>query len=681
MSHVRTLLCAALLVSLFCVPGFAEDMEPTGMLGSTYPRGSGGLETQELAASAPTIWVNRSKLNFGAVAGGTHTEPETLMIGNSGGGTLHWSAAASETWLQITPLSGTGEDTIAMGVGLDLTGMAPDVYTATITISDPSATNSPFVVDVYLVIHEDDHACFGSFQTPVDGSVVRGMVRVTGWALDDIQVSGVTVYRRSGDDLVYVGPATFVDGARPDVHHAYPNYPGNYRAGWTYTLWTHLLPSGGNGVYTLEVVAEDSSGHRVTLGRKTITADNANAVKPFGEIDTPTRGGVASGSAFINWGWVLTPLPGTIPVDGSTINVYVDGVFVGHPQYNIYRSDIAALFPAYSNSNGAVGYYSLDTTRYANGIHTMQWTARDDQGNTDGIGSRYFTIVNPPLVQTWVTSAFVDDDFDGTTPGWDVDHFALMQDGIDAVISGGSVRVAAGTYSESVMLDRYVDVVLDGDIVLGDLSISTGTFVASNGNLLVCGDFTHSGGVFDPGDRMVTFDGSMPQTISGDTAFFDLTVGSLTTLATTDNVVVNGTLVNHGVTRETKVISGLGPTTFGLADVTIDVTQAGLTSLEVERRDQDHPGAPMGVQTGKYWSFAPDGDGYVLSMTLPHDRVPSACDEVCRFDDQSGTWDCCAHSYDAGEATITRDGITQLSDWATGEDTGPCHFSLPMVFR
>jgi len=630
-SHKRTLLCAALLLSLCCVTGHAENPESTGTSSSTRPGGPDSLNTSELATQPSRIWVNRSNLDFGALAGGTHTEPETLMINNSGGGTLHWSASASEPWLRVTPSSGTSEDTIAMGVGLDLAGMVPDVYTGTITISEPLATNSPFVIEVFLWIVEEDRGPFGSFDTPSDGSVVSGIVPVTGWALDDIQVSSVTVYRRSGDDLVYIGPATFVDGARPDVAHAFPNYPGNYRAGWSYTLWTQFLPDGGNGVHTLEVVAEDRSGHRVTLGTKTITADNANAVKPFGEIDSPTRGGVASGPNFINLGWVLTPQPDSIPVDGSTIDVYVDGVDVGHPQYNIYRADLAALFPEYRNSNGAVGYFRLDTTRYANGIHTILWTATDDGGDSDGIGSRCFTIVNPPPVYTSYGEVFVDDDFDGSTPGWGQECFGSIQDGIDEVISGGRVQVAAGTYTESVELDRYVRVSLGGDVVLnGNFSISTGTFAASDGDLVLTGDFAHSGGAFEPGDRTVTFGGEGTQTIGGDTGFHNVTVGSGVALETADDVVVNGTLINYGVTRETKAISDLGPTRYGLADVAIEVTEAGLTGLEVERRDQDHPSASPGIQTGKFWSFTPDGDGYVLSMTLPHNSVPDACDQVCR---------------------------------------------------
>jgi hypothetical protein len=163
-------------------------------------------------------------------------------------------------------------------------------------------------------------------------------------------------------------------------------------AGWGYMLLTNFFPNNGNGTFTLHAIATDMEGNQVTLGTKTILVDNANAVKPFGAIDTPTQGGTASGSNYRNWGWVLTPQPNMIPTNGTTINVWVDGVKLGHPTYNIYRSDIASLFPEYANSNGAAGYFDIDTTAYNNGVHTIQWTAADSGGNTDGIGSWYFTI-------------------------------------------------------------------------------------------------------------------------------------------------------------------------------------------------------------------------------------------------------------------------------------------------
>jgi hypothetical protein len=41
-----------------------------------------------------------------------------------------------------------------------------------------------------------------------------------------------------------------------------------------------------------------------------------------------------------------------------------------------------------------VGYFYLDTTKYQDGVHTIAWSVEDDAGNTDGIGSRYFSTQN-----------------------------------------------------------------------------------------------------------------------------------------------------------------------------------------------------------------------------------------------------------------------------------------------
>ncbi|MCP4219374.1 MAG: hypothetical protein GY765_32365, partial [bacterium] len=179
-----------------------------------------------------------------------------------------------------------------------------------------------------------------------------------------------------------------------DVEQQFPTYPKDYQAGWGYMMLTNMLPNDGNGTFTIYAKATDTEGNEIMLGSKTIICDNANAVKPFGAIDTPEQGGTASGSSYINFGWALTPQPNTIPIDGSSIEVWVDGVPLGNPVYNQYREDIATRFPGYNNSDGAVGYFYMDTASYLNGVHTIAWSVKDDAGNTDGIGSRYFTVVN-----------------------------------------------------------------------------------------------------------------------------------------------------------------------------------------------------------------------------------------------------------------------------------------------
>jgi hypothetical protein len=96
----------------------------------------------------------------------------------------------------------------------------------------------------------------------------------------------------------------------------------------------------------------------------------------------------------VNFGWALTPPGKMIPIDGSTIWVFIDNQRMGHPVYNNYRADIATLFPGYENSLGAIGYYYVDTTQLTNGLHTIAWTVTDDAGVASGIGSRYFIVQN-----------------------------------------------------------------------------------------------------------------------------------------------------------------------------------------------------------------------------------------------------------------------------------------------
>jgi hypothetical protein len=74
--------------------------------------------------------------------------------------------------------------------------------------------------------------------------------------------------------------------------------------------------------------------------------------------------------------------------------VFVDGVSLGSPVYNNFRPDIATLFPGYNNSNGAIGYFYLDTTTLSNGLHSIAWSVTDNLGRTTGIGSRLFWVRN-----------------------------------------------------------------------------------------------------------------------------------------------------------------------------------------------------------------------------------------------------------------------------------------------
>jgi|GEM_PF-571014 len=380
--------------------------------------------------SPASLMLNRTRMNFGAVpdGGGSFftTGAQTLLINNSGGNTLSWSIDENASWLFSSQTSGTGAGVV--GISVDPTGLSAGTYTAELVVQNNTVPTDTAVVDMTLVVYNAGTTTdpFGTFSTPVDGSTVMSSIPVTGWVLDEIATSSVKIFRNSiagdstanGSGMVYVGDANFIDGARPDVEAVYPDLPLNYQAGWGYMLLTNGLP--GDGTYTLYAIATDAEGNEITLGSKTITVDNASAVKPFGALDTPQQGGDAVGSSFANYGWALTPQPNTIPTDGSTIRVWLDGVpLPGNPEYNLFRQDIADMFPGYNNSDGAVGFMAIDTTAYLNGVHTIAWSVQDNAGNTDGIGSRYFSILNTGGSQrSYSASGF-------TSPGHIVDFEAV----------------------------------------------------------------------------------------------------------------------------------------------------------------------------------------------------------------------------------------------------------------
>ena len=317
---------------------------------------------------------------------------------------------------------------------------------------------SSFIFYEYELNNANELAApFGSFDTPQSGSAVSGSIPVTGWALDDVNLKSLKIYRKEGTSLQYIGDANFIDDARPDVAAAYPDYPNCTKAGWGYMLLTHFLPDGGNGTYTLVAIATDWKGKSTTLGEKTFTCDNAHAVKPFGAIDTPEQGGTAWGNKFINWGWALTPPGDYLKIDGTTIYAYVDGVKLpGHVTYNKPRGDLETYFSSGGYLNlqngmpgalGAAGYYIIDTSAYPDGVHTIQWTAKDSGGDTDGIGSRYFIIINDLfniLENSYERSSLTANEIE-TLPRNDHDAIYIFNGYSDEIEAAGTMNTRART--------------------------------------------------------------------------------------------------------------------------------------------------------------------------------------------------------------------------------------------
>ena len=325
-----------------------------------------------------------------------------------------WTASADQPWVTVSPSNGTTPAVLRIGIDPVQAALLPfgtSFATVSVASTDPSQGTRRMPISLFVANNASTAAARGWFDTPTGSETYSGAIPVTGWALDDVGIARIVVWRdavtgEAPGTEIYVADAVRVRGARPDaaalsitrveggqwVGNFY--YPEAQEAGWGYMLLSNALAGGGNGTHTLHVDAIDREGRTKRLGSRTVTFDNAHATRPFGTIDFPAQGGIVSGT-IVNRGWALTPTGKSILLDGSTIRVYIDGVLVGPvTSYNIARPDVKAYFPGLANSDGPEAQLSIDTTTLADGVHTIVWVVIDDAGVVEGIGSRYFTVQN-----------------------------------------------------------------------------------------------------------------------------------------------------------------------------------------------------------------------------------------------------------------------------------------------
>jgi len=231
-------------------------------------------------------------------------------------------------------------------------------------------------------------------------TLVKGYPTSSASELTNKSGADVTSSTSTGIENVVASPNSIAVDGTGKAHIAYVRNTSIYHA-WIESGWQEAVFKTGIDIATAApaIAAKGTTvgiAYTDAAGKVQFARDSGAG---FGAPDQVDTGGAASFAAYPVFGWVLTPLPKTVPKDGSTITVWVDGIQVGDLKtapnvYDQYRVDVATAFPGLNNSSGPVGAYILDTTAYENGVHTIFWIATDNAGAADGIGSRYFNIVN-----------------------------------------------------------------------------------------------------------------------------------------------------------------------------------------------------------------------------------------------------------------------------------------------
>jgi parallel beta-helix repeat protein len=75
------------------------------------------------------------------------------------------------------------------------------------------------------------------------------------------------------------------------------------------------------------------------------------------------------------------------------------------------------------------------------------------------LGLSALSDVGKPMLVRGADIVYVDDDFNESTPGWGIDHFNKIMDGINEVKVPGIVYVFSGRYNETVYVDKSIDLV------------------------------------------------------------------------------------------------------------------------------------------------------------------------------------------------------------------------------
>jgi len=112
------------------------------------------------------------------------------------------------------------------------------------------------------------------------------------------------------------------------------------------------------------------------------------AEPPFGFFDGQKGGGNGAAGVVGLIGWALDD-------NGvEAVDVYVDGVLAGRAVYGFNRPGVGDRFPGFPDGDNAGWTFSLNTTHYTNGLHTVTPRVISEVGEVRDLNSRVFEVLN-----------------------------------------------------------------------------------------------------------------------------------------------------------------------------------------------------------------------------------------------------------------------------------------------
>jgi hypothetical protein len=173
------------------------QLNPGSYGGSITVAASAALSSPQVIAvtvevtEPPFIELSASSLDFVAQEG-ADAEPQSVILTNTGGGILNWTAVPEASWVGVEPSSGTlgAQETTQLTITLSAQGLVPGTHSGIILIQDPNASNSPRILSVNVVVTEGPR--IGLSATSLD---------IAAWLNEDAPVQRLTLSNDGGGTL------------------------------------------------------------------------------------------------------------------------------------------------------------------------------------------------------------------------------------------------------------------------------------------------------------------------------------------------------------------------------------------------------------------------------------------------------------------------------------------------
>jgi hypothetical protein len=249
---------------------------------------------------------------------------------------------------------------------------------------------------------------------PIISPFIRNDAHITpvrGWALDlgtrqdqgrvayiELLVDGVPWLTTDDCGIMFGQYANCYGLPRHDVHRFYPSYPDAPRAGFFFTLDVGALLLSGvrEGFHRMSVRVSDRDQTFTELPNRDgipvfLQCDAPGRDHPsFGYIDYPEFQDYVGGMVTFR-GWALDE-------NGvNTVEILIDGNFVGNAQYGLIRTDVANVHPQFVSQSRTAGWaFTMDTSRLTDARHRVTVRVTDQLGRAVEIGSKDFYTENNP---------------------------------------------------------------------------------------------------------------------------------------------------------------------------------------------------------------------------------------------------------------------------------------------